>query len=35
VQYFIDNFERLGLKKLVATKYNKGGKGKLLVYEAD
>ena len=35
VQYFIDNFERLGLKKLIATKYVKGGKGELLVYEAD
>lgn len=35
VQYFIDNFERLGLKKLIATKYVKGGRGEMLVYEAD
>lgn len=34
-KYFSLNFERLGLKKLIATGYNKGGHGSVFVYEGD
>lgn len=34
-KYFALNFERLGLKKLIATGYNKGGHGSVFVYEGD
>lgn len=33
VEYFRTNFERLGLKKLIATCFVKGGRGKKLVIE--
>lgn len=35
VKYFLDNFDTLGLKRLIATCYNPEGKGKLLIYERD
>jgi len=34
-KYFALNFERLGLKKLIATGYNKGGHGSVFIYEGD
>lgn len=34
-KYFVDNFKRLGLKKLVSTCFVAGGKGKKFVMEAD
>lgn len=33
VKYFMDHFEELGLKKLIATCYRKGGRGTMTVYE--
>lgn len=35
VKYFSLNFEKLGLKKLIATGYNADGKGVVLVYEGN
>lgn len=32
VKYFLDNFEKLGLKKLIASSYEENGRGKLLKY---
>lgn len=34
-KYFALNFERLGLKKLIATGYNKGGHGSVFIYNGD
>lgn len=34
-KYFIDNFERLGLKKVIATGYNPNGKGWYGEYTGD
>ncbi len=34
-QYFIKNFEALGLKKLISTSYNPNGKGKIFIKEKD
>lgn len=35
VKYFVDNFERLGLKKLIATGYNPNGRGWVAEYTGD
>jgi hypothetical protein len=32
-RFFYDNFESLGLKKLIATSYNRGGTGTVIEYE--
>lgn len=34
-KFFLDNFEILGLKKLIATGYNPNGKGWVCEYEGD
>ena len=33
--YFTKYFKEFGLKRLICTSYNKGGKGKLFIYEGD
>lgn len=33
--YFVENFKEFGLKRLVCTSYNKGGKGRLCIYDGD
>lgn len=33
VKYFIKYFKRLGIKKLIATGYNEGGRGSVMIYE--
>lgn len=33
--YFAENFKEFGLKRLICTSYNKGGKGKLFIYDGD
>ena len=30
--YFVENFKEFGLKRLICTSYNKGGKGRLCIY---
>lgn len=34
-KYFVDNFERLGLKKVIATGYNPNGRGWVAEYTGD
>lgn len=34
-RYFVLNFKRLGLAKLICTSYNKGGKGKMFILDGD
>ena len=31
--YFVENFKEFGLKRLICTSYNKGGKGRLCIYD--
>lgn len=31
--YFVKNFKEFGLKRLICTSYNKGGKGRLFIYD--
>lgn len=33
--YFVENFKEFGLKRLICTSYNKGGKGRLCIYDGD
>ena len=33
--YFAENFKEFGLKRLICTTYNKGGKGRLCIYNGD
>lgn len=35
VKYFIQNFQHLGLKKLIASCYNENGRGRCFIYEGD
>ena len=33
--YFVENFKEFGLKRLICTSYNKGGKGRLCIYDGN
>ena len=33
--YFVENFKEFGLKRLICISYNKGGKGRLCIYNGD
>ena len=33
--YFVENFKEFGLKRLICTSYNKGGKGRLCIYNGN
>ena len=33
--YFVEKFKEFGLKRLICTSYNKGGKGRLCIYDGD
>ena len=33
--YFVENFKEFGLKRLICTSYNKGGKGRLFIYNGN
>ena len=33
--YFVENFKEFGLKRLICISYNKGGKGRLCIYDGD